>query len=666
MQDENLLNKIRHSADSIEMPENLKPESIEKKLAEASPKKSRIPTNRLGTIAAACLVLLAVCSIPLVMRNSRTPAAEDCSEFAAECSTADITDENAAYGQEAAAIRSSDSYDTLYGKLKSISYSYDCTTEVEAAADEMEADYSANTMTQGAESAVSSSSDGTLSESRKYSETNVSVTGIDEGDIIKTDGTYIYILKQNQELFIVDADSMEQVGKLTPENYSESIEEMYLDGTTLQLIGTSYDTDLQSDSDVLYTVTTQGSTTLYTYDVSDPGNIKPVGQVTQSGYYKSSRKNGGYVYLFTQYSPDVPDDSTQQERYVPSVNDELLSADSIYIPEICNQASSLVISSIDSDHPDRIVDSKAVVSGAEEFYVSGQTIYISNTDWSQESGEQTQIVSFSYRDGQITAQAAGMVPGYLNDNFSMDEYENHLRVVSTSWDDNNYTDINALYVLDENLKITGKIENLAPDETIRSARFMGDTGYFVTYRQTDPLFSVDLSDPGNPQILGELKITGFSEYLHVYDDNLLLGIGWETDPDTAETIGLKMSMFDISDPGNVIEKDKYVIKNVYTSPAAYNYKAVMIDPEKNIFGFAYEAGSTNDSDSQNYSIFSYDKEQGFINEMTSNLNNENSDYLDLYTIRGLYIDSSFYLYTGESLIRFDMANEYQANGKLNL
>ena len=96
--------------------------------------------------------------------------------------------------------------------------------------------------------------------------------------------------------------------------------------------------------------------------------------------------------------------------------------------------------------------------------------------------------------------------------------------------------------------MTGTIENLAKNERIYSARFMGDTGYFVTFRETDPLFSVDLSDPDNPKIIGTLKIPGFSEYLHPYGDGLLLGIGEEVDEKGVESNQVKLSMFDISDP----------------------------------------------------------------------------------------------------------------------
>lgn len=184
----------------------------------------------------------------------------------------------------------------------------------------------------------------------------------------------------------------------------------------------------------------------------------------------------------------------------------------------------------------------AVVSGAETFYVSESNIYSAVSDWTaSDTKPRTEIVRIGYEDGFFTEGSTGSVSGELNNSFSMDEYNGNLRLVTTTagWnkDYSEYTRTNGLYILDADMKTIGKIENLADNEEIKSARFMGDTGYFVTYRNTDPLFSADLSDPTKPKIIGELKITGFSEYLHFYGENKLLGIGWETDPDTGSIEG---------------------------------------------------------------------------------------------------------------------------------
>ena len=201
--------------------------------------------------------------------------------------------------------------------------------------------------------------------------------------------------------------------------------------------------------------------------------------------------------------------------------------------------------------------------------------------------------------------------------------------------------------------------DLAEGEDIRSARFLGDIGYFVTFRNTDPLFSVDLSDPSDPKILGELKITGFSSYLHFYGENKLLGVGNEVDPETGAYTGIKLAMFDLSDPSNVKQLHKFVIKDTYDCPLFYNYKAAMIDTEKNVFGFMCDSS---------YMVFCYDEEKGFENVFTENLGDSyyGYSYNGLQEVRGCFIGDNFYLVGGGQIRIYDMANDYKEVGRLEL
>ncbi len=201
----------------------------------------------------------------------------------------------------------------------------------------------------------------------------------------------------------------------------------------------------------------------------------------------------------------------------------------------------------------------------------------------------------------------------------------------------------ALYILDEKLKQVSTLEGLAEDEQIYSARFLGDTAYFVTYKQVDPLFSVDLSNPKKPVILGELKIPGFSEYLHPYSENQLLGIGMDTDEDGMTTNGVKLSMFDITDPSNVSEVNKQVLKDVYGSNVFYDYKAVLIDGEKNLIGFSAHG------DSQHYYVYSYDENSGFTCLLDHAIGN--SWY---GTIRGIYAGNTLYIVEGYAIESYDL------------
>lgn len=195
---------------------------------------------------------------------------------------------------------------------------------------------------------------------------------------------------------------------------------------------------------------------------------------------------------------------------------------------------------------------------------------------------------------------------------------------------------NSVYVLNEKLKMIGSIKNLAKDERVYSARFMGDVGYFVTYRETDPLFSVDLSDPKNPKIIGKLKIPGFSDYLHFYGENMLLGIGMSVEEDTQATDGVKLSMFDLTDKTDVKEVNKLILKNVYSTDVSYDYKAALVEPERNMIGFP-----ANTEGGDRYFLFSYDEKEGFKCNLSEQINGNYGN-----AARGVYIEDVLYVVRG--------------------
>lgn len=291
-----------------------------------------------------------------------------------------------------------------------------------------------------------------------------------------------------------------------------------------------------------------------------------------------------------------------------------------------------MITAIDIQNPNEVTDSVGILSNQGFCYASAENIYLYETVW-EKDGRSTEIRKFSYGEGKVTGVAETQVNGYLNDSFSIDEYKGVLRLVTTL----DETNSNSVYVLDENLEETGKIENLAKDERIYSARFMGDIGYFVTYRETDPLFSVDLSDPANPKIIGELKIPGFSKYLHPYGEGLLLGIGMEVDENDVKDNRVKLSVFDISDPANVKEIDKIVLEDSYYSTAFDDYKSVLADVENNLIGF-FSYGERN-----MYHIYTYDRIHGFVCQMQEVVNG------NFESVRGMYIGEQFYVIAGNQI-----------------
>lgn len=515
-----------------------------------------------------------------------------------------------------------------------------------------------------------------------YSRTNVQMEGVDESDIIKTDGSYIYVV-DGSSIHIVDVtgESMEETGEIdvAMSSASDQIEEMYVSGNTLNLIVTKQVSELKEQSvdmgngaattsgtsftveDVLY-FDSNIVTELLTYDISDPKKPKLTGRVTQDGYYKTSRKIGDVVYLFTEKYLEVPqlERSTaiadeEVSSWLPLINGEAVAYDCIYVPE--QGSNSLMVSSVDVKKPDQVVDNVMIVNDSVDIYVSTESLYLYGGNY-ENDGIFTEIAKFSLKKGNINAVGAASVGGDVYDTFAINEYQGKLRLLTTDWSSGE--DENNLYLFDQDLKLTGKLTGIAPGEQIYAARYFRDTAYFVTYRNTDPLFAVDLSDEKNPKILSELKITGFSEYLHFWGEDKLLGIGYETDPDTGATKGLKITMFDISNPAELTTLGTCVIENVDYSPALYNYKCVLVDAKENMIGFMAESYQ-NWRSGYNYLLFKW--EDGKFKELMTESIDE-TVWMEQY--RGLYVDEMFYLASPKQIISYDREDDYRMTEKLEL
>lgn len=201
----------------------------------------------------------------------------------------------------------------------------------------------------------------------------------------------------------------------------------------------------------------------------------------------------------------------------------------------------------------------------------------------QKEIEKTIIHRIGIDGMDIDYEAKGEVTGRILDQFAMDEFDGKFRVATTVGNNWQGVSLNNLYVLDDDLDVIGELEDLAPTEQIYSARFMGERAYMVTFRQVDPLYVIDLSSPRNPEVLGYLKITGYSDYLHPYDENHLIGVGKEADED-GRVRGVKISLFDVSDVENPIELDKYEVDEGRWShsEALYDHHAFLFDREKEL------------------------------------------------------------------------------------
>ena len=651
MDQKELLDKIRHSAEGIEIPEQLTPQSVEEKLKrEAQQKKIRRRKIMIRWMeAAAVLAIVAAGGTQTELyKQWKEPAlyseADTASLMAEQDTESSVQPEEVTASGE---FKQADSEEELYKTLQELEKQ---TGSYARGGDIMLLEESAEIATMDAGAADTAANQKVTGEA-DFSQTNVREAGVDEGDVVKTDGSYLYILKSSGSVRIVDirGTKMKEIAKIQPEKLNESIEDLYLDGDRLMLVTTGYESSMEEAESDMYTVNRYQYTALTVYDITEREHPEMAGRITQEGDYRQSRKKGDYVYLLTQYSPSLGD-SFEDSSVMPLVNEQKLAISDVYLPDQTSQSDYLVASGINIQDPENVISSKAIVSGAADFYMSSDNLFICNNNWN-DGKSSTEILRFACVDGEITAGAMCELPGFLNDTFSLDEYQGYLRVLLT--EDSN-GESNSLYILDADMQVTGAIRDLADGETIRSARFMGTMAYFVTFRQTDPLFCADLSDPDNPQILSELKLTGFSSYLHPYGEHLLLGVGYEAEEETGSQTGVKLSMFDISDPSQVEELDKYVIKGASYLPSDYNYKAILADGEKNLIGFVCDG---------EYLVFSYDEEKGFQNLLTYTMSDW--EYWDGDTsCRGVYAGDEFYIIDQDEVLCFDMNQDFTLTDRL--
>ena len=630
--EEEIKDKIMRSAEDIEVPDSLKPENIEKKLAQK--KKKRTPVY--GMIAAAACCCLVVGAAALSGRG-----------IVGEKKVQEVTEETRDTATGAVlSLASAKDYEQIY-------------EYVQAAADEETARYDTG-MADGA--ALYSEEKAAADQAVTHSDTNVRTEGVGEGDIVKTDGRYLYIMSMDQvQILNIESEEMKEVGTISMDQ-TDYLIEIYLKDDKLVCVY-ARTTDKTDSQGVIRSVP---YTVAETFDVSDPANPKSLGEMSQSGSFHTMRVSGDYMYLLSTFYADVTGLQDDISSYVPEVQGKLIESNYILLPQQEKGRVYTVVTSFSLKDPTKQTDHLAFFGDGSQCYVSQNNIYVYDTIYDAKVSRvtQTEIRKVSYKDGKLDGTGHAVIDGVINDSFSIDEYDGFLRVVTTIRENDDTSggvnpllridsasdassqvedSSNALYILDQDLKEIGKLENLAEGEKVYSARFMGDTCYFVTYKQVDPLFSVDLSDPKKPRVLGELKIPGFSDYLHPYGEGLLLGIGMDVEEDGATVNGVKLSMFDISDPKNVEEVHKTVLEECYSTDVSYNYRAAFVDVEKNLIGFpGYQ-------EQQEYYIYSYDKEKGFTCVFEKKL----SGYSE---VRGLYAGERFYLVTEATVESYRLDN----------
>jgi uncharacterized secreted protein with C-terminal beta-propeller domain len=519
-----------------------------------------------------------------------------------------------------------------------------------------------------------------------FSDTNNQTLGVQEADVIKSDGRYIYAIN-SEKLNIIEANGANPKLVASIKQHSDQGETYFnimLTETRLVAIKEGYDPQDKAGGSF---------TGIDVFDITDPAKPVKLNSLTQSGSYNESRLIGDSLYLLSSYygnqmsmDRDVP--ATFIPNYTEAGAECLAQPEDILMPPERTDAQYTLISGIDISDRGTFVSKKSVFGISPIIYASERNIYLASQSPAKSKDSEgpayavytdyteTLFSRFALGDGMVRLAASSRVPGWVLDQFSMDEYNDVFRVVTT---DERNTDIyyeaptevpdgivegwvktNAVYTMDSDMNILGSITEIAEDEQVYSARFMDDYVYFVTFRETDPLFSADLSDPKNPKIVGALKIPGFSEYLHPYDDGLLLGVGQERSTDGSAFLGIKLSMFDISDPAQVTEQSKLVLKKYNSTPVGYNHKAILVNNAKSLVAFPAD---------NKYVIFSYDNGR-FKSEkeitVTDDMANSFDRWYDAGNVRGMFIEDHLYVVTARSVSVYDMKDGYAKIGSLTL
>ena len=474
-----------------------------------------------------------------------------------------------------------------------------------------------------------------------FSATNVQVRGVDEADIVKTDGEYIYQVNKQRVVIAkaYPAENMKVSGVIDFGDANFTPRELYLEGLRLVVIGSTYNSipvygpgsKIMPGPMRRPVYSSRGTVRVIVYDITDRSNIKRLRDIEVEGDYVSSRKIGSTLYFVSNRYVNYYSIKQNGENPLPSYRDSSAGDGFINVdyPEIRYfpgfvEPNYLLVSAFDVNKPDEKANVSAYLGAGQNIYVSEQNMYIALTgtrwvaaepkaDTDASSGrvsirmpapafiENTQLYKFSLDKSRVTYLCRGEAPGTILNQYSMDENGAFFRIATTrgnAWATGENVSKNNIYVFDETLNLSGKIEDIAPGERIYSVRFIGDRAYMVTFKQVDPFFVVDLKDPASPKVLGALKIPGFSDYLHPYDESHIIGFGKDTvelpQKDWKGNVvgtaayyqGMKIAMFDVSDVAN--PKQMYVEKigdRGTESELLHNPKALLFSKSKSLMAF---------------------------------------------------------------------------------
>jgi uncharacterized secreted protein with C-terminal beta-propeller domain len=400
----------------------------------------------------------------------------------------------------------------------------------------------------------------------------------------------------------------------------------------------------------------QPQITVTVFDVTSPDEATIVEETSLDGSLVSSRAVDGKLLLVLSDNLDIPSpqivnaDDARTRQYedeasylarlqaafdanalpgfsmtvgeADEITGSLVDAASLYLPTSPTGTSLTMLVSLntldDAGGPDASTTVAGIGTGT--VYASTSSLYIASTEWDITShGQVTNLYKFDVADPALPLVASGSVPGVVLNQFSLDEHEGYLRIATTKWD--NTDSSSGVFILGSDdqsatLDIIGSVTNIAPGQRIYSVRFMGDRGYAVTFRQVDPLWSLDLSDPTSPKVTGFLEIPGYSSYLQPLDENHLLAIGRDVNPDTGRIGALQLSLFDVSDPTAPTRTATYEFAagdGWWTgwSPAEWDHHAFSYFADQGILALPAMAGSHWNSGGAALQVFRVDPDTGF-------------------------------------------------------
>ena len=463
--------------------------------------------------------------------------------------------------------------------------------------------------------ADSADSGNVVDKGESASGTNTQVAGIDEGDIVKTDGRFLYVATgrkvavvealgaRTHQVATIDTTNLAWAGELA----TGPVVDLMIDGTTLIALVHVFEAPSGewSRSQGSWLGVRASSLKAVFYDISDPSHPVMLGASSQTGSYTTSRLSGGVLVLISSYNVPVEDiDADEPVTFVPSLNigrgKVPLAATDVRIMPWVGQAAYTVATTIDVD-THTTTSQLAIMGDASTVYMSHDNLYLASTQWEgafpatgardrivipwygEYDGDRTNIMRISLAGG-LSLVAQGAVAGQMVNQFALDEFEGSLRVATTWWSEGwGWQPRSALWVLDSSLKLIGSLPELMNNETVQSVRFDGPVGYVVTFRQTDPLFALDLSKATAPKVLSALKIPGFSTYLHPFGEGLLLGVGVDANDEGRQT-GLKLAMFDVSNPRKVSQVATAPIQASDTEVTG-DHHACFVDVARGLIGF---------------------------------------------------------------------------------